>query len=74
MIQLAGARRKVQITLDFCDADIGHLREMGRQQLLGDCESIVDSLSGRESCLVGIEASERVLFASRLIRRLQVFA
>lgn len=64
----------MRITLDFCDAEVGHLREMGRQQLLGDCEAIVDSLSGRESCLVGMEASERVLFTSQLLRRLQVFA
>lgn len=58
--------------LAFSDADAIHLREMGRQQLLTDYESVVDCLHGTECPRVANEAGERFIFTSRLLRRLQV--
>jgi hypothetical protein len=59
------------ISITFEGASIGHLKEMGRQQLLADYESVVDSVDGSESPIVGIEAADRFLFTARLLRRLQ---
>lgn len=52
--------------------DIRHLMEMGRQQLLADYESVVDSVDGSESIIVGMEAGDRFIFVARLLGRLKV--
>jgi hypothetical protein len=62
------------ITIDFAGHEIEHLREMGRQQLLGDREAVIDSLQGRGAPMDGVQASERIVFVSRLMGRLEVFA
>lgn len=58
--------------MTFEGADVRHLLEMGRQQLLADYESVVDSVEGREAVVTGVEAGERFIFTARLLRRLQV--
>lgn len=60
------------ISITFNGPDIRHLREMGRQQLLADYESVVDSVDGAESTIVGMEAGDRFIFVARLLRRLQI--
>lgn len=60
------------VSITFEEQEIVHLREMGRQQLLADYETIIDCLDGREDSWLADEAGERFLFTSRLLRRLQV--
>jgi hypothetical protein len=47
---------------------------MARQQLLADYESVVDYLHGSECPHVALEAGERFIFTTKLLRRLQVLS
>jgi hypothetical protein len=53
------------ISLDC--TDVMHMREMARQQLLGDREVVADSLAGRECPRMGAVAADRLLFIERLL-------
>lgn len=54
------------VSFEFKENEVDHLREMVRQQLLGDVELLRDCLAAREDPEMRLAVAERLRFVRRL--------